>query len=235
MPSAVVFLHGFAGTRRHWSRVIDALPPERFEPIALDLADADPLTPDGVAALVDGGAPESFALVGYSMGGRLALHVALGMAERVTRLVLVSTSAGIEDPGARSARRIADEALADQVESAGIDAFVTRWSQTPLFAGDPSWVRQAVAEDERRCAPDTLARCLRTLGPGAMAPMWERLGEITIPTVVLAGERDGAYVEHAERLASSIAGARMVIVRGSGHRIALEAPVAVAGALGGRG
>jgi len=100
--------------------VIESLPPERFEPITPEIADARPLTPDGIAALVAASTGERFALVGYSMGGRLALHTALAMPERVSRLVLVSTGAGIEDPAARAARRTADETLAESIERGSI-------------------------------------------------------------------------------------------------------------------
>jgi 2-succinyl-6-hydroxy-2,4-cyclohexadiene-1-carboxylate synthase len=233
VPTPIVFLHGFAGTASHWSGVIECLPPERFEPIALDIAAAEPLTPDGVAELVAASTAETFALVGYSMGGRLALHAALAMPERISRLVLVSTSAGISDPHERAARQAADDALAESIEQSSIDSFIERWAATPLFARDPEWVTEAVAADERRCDTAALAACLRTLGQGAMEPMWGRLGELTMPTAILAGERDGVYVAAAERLAGAIRSSRLVLVRGAGHRIALEAPVAVAGALGG--
>jgi 2-succinyl-6-hydroxy-2,4-cyclohexadiene-1-carboxylate synthase len=230
----VVFLHGFAGTPQHFSRVIESLPPERFDPITLRIADAQPLTPDGVAALVGGSTSGGFALVGYSMGGRLALHTALAMPERVTRLVLVSSGAGIEDPAARAARRSADETLARSIEGESIDSFVERWSAVDLFAQDPPWVKDEVAAEERGCDPLTIAACLRGLGQAAFEPMWERLGELSMPTTILAGERDEAYVAAAERMSAAIPNARLIVVRGAGHRLALEAPVAVAGALGGR-
>src|ERR1039458_4989136 len=106
MPIPVVLLPGFAGTARHWDRVIAELPEGRCARVALTLADADPLTPDGVTRLVCGAiAAEPAILVGYSMGGRLALHVALAIPDPIVRLVLVSASAGIEDPRQREARR----------------------------------------------------------------------------------------------------------------------------------
>ena len=182
MPA--VLLHGFAGTGRHWDRVLafglDAVTPT--------LSDADPMTPDGVSTLAAASAPGRFTLAGYSMGGRLALHAALAMPERVERLVLVSASAGIEDPGERRRRREADEAFAAQIERHDIEWFIERWRGVPLFAGDPPSVVDEVARDERRCTPPTLAACLCAFGPGAMAPVWDRLGELTMPVTVLAGE-----------------------------------------------
>ena len=225
MPA--VLLHGFAGTARHWDRVlafgVDAL--------TLTLSDADPLTPDGVAGLAAAAAPGRFTLAGYSMGGRLALHAALAMPERVERLVLISASAGIEDAEERARRRAADEALAVEIDGHEIEWFVERWRAVPLFAGDAPWVVEEVARDERRCAPATLAACLRGFGPGTMAPVWDRLGELTMPVTVLAGERDEQYVAAGRRLAATIGNAELQIVAGAGHRLALEAPAAIATAL----
>jgi 2-succinyl-6-hydroxy-2,4-cyclohexadiene-1-carboxylate synthase len=232
VPTPIVFLHGFAGSPRHWDRVTASLAPRRFEPIALDITTADPLTPDGVTALVAASTPERFIIAGYSMGGRLALHTTLAMADRVARLVLVSASAGIEDPAARAARRVADDTLAESIEHGSIDSFIERWAAVPLFAGDPGWVRDEVALEERRCAPSALAQCLRTLGPGAMEPMWGRLGELRMKVAILAGARDSGYVAAGGRLAAAIADATLTVVPGAGHRLALEAPVAIADALG---
>jgi len=231
MPTSVVFLHGFASTFRHWHRVIASLPEGRFAPITLNLADADPPTPDGVAALVTASTTGPFVLVGYSMGGRLALHAALAMPERITRLVLVSTSAGIEDPAERAARQAADEALAEQIETATIEDFVARWREVALFAQDPQWVAAEMAADERRCTPAALARCLRMLGPAAMEPMWERLPELAMGVAVLAGERDGAYQHHGRRIAAAVPNATFRVIAGAGHRIAIEAPQAIVAAL----
>ena len=231
MPTAVVLLHGFAGTSRHWDRVLAALVPGAVEPIALELAQARTPTPDAVAEMIAARAPRRFALAGYSMGGRLALHAALAMPERVSRLVLLSSTAGIEEDEARAARRAADETLAADIERDGVEAFVERWRRVPLFAGDPPAVHAEVAQDERRCTAASLAASLRGFGPGAMAPMWERLGELAMPVAILAGARDARYAAAARRLAASIPHARLTIVPGAGHRLALEAADAVARAI----
>jgi len=232
VATPVVFLHGFAGTPHHWDRVLASLAPGRFEPIALDIGAAEPLTPDGVAALVAARTPERFILAGYSMGGRLALHTALTFADRVAQLVLVSTSAGIDDRAARAARRAADDTLAASIEQGSIESFIERWRALSLFAGDPDWVQEEVALEERRCTPSLLAQSLRTLGPGAMEPMWGRLGELSMPAAILAGERDSSYVAAGRRLAAAIADATLTVAPRVGHRLALEAPVAIAEALG---
>ncbi len=115
-------------------------PGDRIGTHALDLADADPLTPDGVAALVAIRSPRRFTLAGYSMGGRVALHVALALGERVARLILVSASAGIDDDDARARRRASDEVLGDAIVCNGLEAFIESWRSVPLFAEDPAWV-----------------------------------------------------------------------------------------------
>src|SRR3954465_7629420 len=122
MAETVVLLHGFAGTRHAWDLVADRLDPERYRPLALDLRghgdarDRRPITFDACVADVAAAAPERFVLCGYSLGGRVALHVALAHPERVSRLVMVASTAGIDDPALREERRAADEKLADATE-----------------------------------------------------------------------------------------------------------------------
>jgi 2-succinyl-6-hydroxy-2,4-cyclohexadiene-1-carboxylate synthase len=231
--TALVLLHGFAGTPEHWRRVIAELPAERFDPLPLDIALVEPLTPAGVAAAVAAAAPARFVLAGYSMGARLALHAALAMPERLERLVLVSGTAGIDDARERAERLAADETLAAEVERGGIEDFVARWAAAPLFEGDPEWVRDEVAREQRGCEHAALAACLRGLGSGAMAPMWERLAELRVDVAVLAGERDPRYVELGRRLAAALPRAQLSVVASAGHRLALEAPTAVAAAIAG--
>jgi 2-succinyl-6-hydroxy-2,4-cyclohexadiene-1-carboxylate synthase len=229
----VVFVHGFAATARHWDRVIAAIADDRYAPIPLNVADADPLSADGVTRLVGESTDGRFVLVGYSMGGRLALQTALSIPERIARLVLISTGAGIEDEHERALRRDADERLAKEIEQGSISDFIERWRAVPLFAVDPDWIQAEVAADERRCTPAQLAASLRNLGPGAIAPMWSRLHELAMPVAVLAGEEDGAYADLGRRLAAAIKDARFQSLPGVGHRVALAAPEAVVRALGG--
>jgi 2-succinyl-6-hydroxy-2,4-cyclohexadiene-1-carboxylate synthase len=224
-------LHGFGGTARHWDRVVALTDRERYSPLALELTDAQPLSLAGAIALVAAAAPERFILCGYSMGGRVALHVANALSARVSRLVLVSTSAGIADDGARAERRAADAALAAEIERGSVEDFIARWRELPLFAGDPAWVQELIAEDERRLTPAQLAAMLRAYGAGTLEPLWEGLAALRMPAVVLAGERDAAYGEIGERLAGALPQAGFEVASGAGHRVALEAPEAVVAAL----
>lgn len=239
MAETIVLLHGFSGTHRTWDAVIDRLGLERYRPLAPDLRGhgaAARRRPVSFAACVRdvlGEAPDEFVLAGYSMGGRIAQHVALAAPERVRRLVLISTTAGIEDPAERAARRAADETLALRVERSSIEDFAARWRAQPLFASDPVVVAEAAREDERRNDPRALAASLRGVGTGAMEPLWDRLGALGMPAVVLAGERDAKFTALGERLAATLPGGRLVVVPGAGHALQLEAPDAVAAALAG--
>src|SRR5450432_1708296 len=143
-----------------------------------------------------------FTLAGYSMRGRLALNAALALAPRVQRLVLIGASPGLPDAAERSARRQADERLAEEIESETIEAFAARWAQTPLLADQPAAVRAAVDADRRRNTPAGLAAALRALGTGALPSLWERLPQLLIPVELIVGERDQKFRATAERMAA---------------------------------
>jgi 2-succinyl-6-hydroxy-2,4-cyclohexadiene-1-carboxylate synthase len=234
----VVLLHGFSQTHRAFDGVIAALPVERYRPLAPDLpghgAAGDRRSISFASCIDDlaSTAPASFALCGYSQGGRIALHFALAHPDRVRRLMLISTTAGIEDPAARAARSAADEELAARIEREPLADFVTRWRDQPLFAGEPPAVRAAAVADQLRNTPAGLAAALRGLGTGAMQPVWTRLGELAMPVTVLAGERDEKFTALGRRLAAALPAGRLVLVDGAGHALPLEAPASVARALG---
>jgi len=239
MPENLVLLHGFAGTHRAWDGVIAALAREphaaqRYRPLALDLpghgheADAPrPITFAGCVERVLACAGGRFALCGYSLGGRVAMHVALAAPARVSRLVLVSCSAGIEDARERAARRAADERLARELEREPFEQFIERWRAQPLFAGEPPEAGERARADHRRNRPDALAAALRGLGAGHMSPLWGRLGELLMPVTVVVGERDRQYAALGRRAAAALPHGQLVTLPG-GHGLALESPAALA-------
>jgi 2-succinyl-6-hydroxy-2,4-cyclohexadiene-1-carboxylate synthase len=238
MPATVVLLHGFAGTGRAWDPVVERLDPERYTALAPDLRghgsarDARPISFADVVADVLAAAPPRFALCGYSMGGRIALHVALAAPERVEHLILVATTAGTDAEAERAARRDADERLATFAEAATIEQFADRWVGQPLFAATPPEAARIWREDLLRNDPRALAAVLRGLGAGAMDPLWDRLPGLTMRATVLAGERDGKYVAIAgERLVRRLPNAELVIVPDAGHGLPREAPEAIAAAI----
>lgn len=235
----LVLLHGFTQTGRSWDAVRDALGSQRYTAHAPDLrghgdaARARPVTFDAVTADVLGLVPGPFVLAGYSMGGRIALHVALAAPERVSRLVLVATTAGIVDDAERAARRAADEALAGRMEDQPIAEVARAWGAQPLFATQSAEVRARAHADRLRNDPAALAAALRGVGTGAMAPLWERLGELTMPADVVVGEADDKFRALGERLCAALPDARLTIVPGAGHALPLEAAAAVAAVVSG--
>jgi 2-succinyl-6-hydroxy-2,4-cyclohexadiene-1-carboxylate synthase len=237
VPESVVLLHGFSGTHRAWDGVVRLLDTERYRPLALDLpghgesADAPrPITFAGATEHVLAASPARFALCGYSLGGRIALHVALAAPERVRRLVLVGVNPGIENGAERARRREADRALADDLERAPFEEFIERWRTQPLFAEDPPEVGALAREDQRRNRPEALAAVMRGLGTGEMAPLWDRLPQLEMPVTVLVGRRDAKFRALGQRMVELLPQGKMVVEPG-GHGLPLENPTAVAQAL----
>jgi len=238
MAPNLVLLHGFTHTGASWDQVVAALP-QRYRPLAPDIrghgtaSGVRPVSLAGVVSDVGAVAPEPFALVGYSMGGRLALHVALALAGRVRRLVLIGASPGIADPAARAERRAADDRLAGAVEQMTIEAFAQRWAGTAVLADQPPAVQESVHADRMRNTPAGLAEALRGLGTGALPSLWARLGHLAVPVELVVGERDGKFQAIASEMAAGLPQARVHVVGGAGHAVHLEAPGVVAEVVGG--
>ncbi len=167
--------------------------------------------------------------VGYSMGGRVSLHAALIHPEAVQRLVLIGATAGIDDPGERQARHEADERLADHIEAVGVPSFIDEWLSNPLFAGLTE--ATAMRADRLRNTAADLAASLRATGTGTQASLWDRLGEIECPTLVLVGEHDVKFTQLGQRLVDGITDAELVVVPEAGHSVHLEQPEATVDAI----
>ena len=238
MAADLVLLHGFTHTGASWARTAAALP-ERYRPVAPDLrghGSAGAVRPVSLAAVLGDLAAlpaERFMLAGYSMGGRIALHAALAMPERVGRLVLIGASPGLAAAGERAARAAADEQLASELEASTIEAFARRWAQTPVLAGLPDEVAAEVHADRLRSEPAGLAAALRGLGTGTLPSLWERLGELAMPVTLVVGERDAKFRAIASEMAARLPDAPVVVVPGAGHAVHLEAPEAVAAVIAG--
>jgi 2-succinyl-6-hydroxy-2,4-cyclohexadiene-1-carboxylate synthase len=234
MAPTVLMLHGFTNTGGSWDPVVAALG-ERYRAIAPDIrghgsaSELRPVTLEAVIADLDAVAPDRFTLVGYSQGGRIALHAALALGERVERLVLIGASPGIADPVERAARRAADEALAGEIEASSIEEFAARWAATPMLADQPEEVRAAAHADRLRSTPTGLAAALRGLGTGALPSLWRRLAELPMPVVLIAGERDERFRAIGERMRRETPCSKLIVVAGAGHAVHLEAPEQVAG------
>jgi 2-succinyl-6-hydroxy-2,4-cyclohexadiene-1-carboxylate synthase len=170
--------------------------------------------------------------IGYSLGGRVLLHAALCRPDAVQRVVLIGATAGIEDDSERADRVASDELLASELDATEgnerkLEEFLTRWIGGPLFAGLSEDAACMSARMEN--TGPGLASSLRLCGTGRQEPLWERLGELTMPVLVLAGERDQRFRLLGRRLADAIGdNATFAVVAGSNHACQLERPVETA-------
>lgn len=230
----LILIHGFAQSPASWQPVVQALG-----------AGVDVFVPEirghGTSALVAG--EPSFASVrddlidlwdheqigravlwGYSQGARIALDLALHDPQMIAGLVLESGTAGLENETERDARRIADTGLASWIEQHTPEEFAAHWENQPVFADQSE---QAIAAQRTVRAshdPMALAAALRGLGQAAFDPVWDRLSQITAPTLLLTGSRDTKYTALASRMAEAIPNAHHTVVVGAGHSVHLECP-----------
>ncbi len=173
-------------------------------------------------------------VAGYSMGGRLALHVALQRPGVVPAMLLISTGLGIADTAERAARRAADAELAAGILRDGTEAFIDRWMDHPVAGTGRVAAELRERDRQHRLVhePVGLAAALVGLGPAAHEPLHDRLGELEMPLGWMAGSDDPAYARIAEE-AAALSGGKAVIVDGAGHNLVLEAPDAVGKAIDG--
>jgi 2-succinyl-6-hydroxy-2,4-cyclohexadiene-1-carboxylate synthase len=236
---AALLLHGFTGDRTSWDTVarelalthrvvVPDLPGHgetrvRDTPGRHGMAHTCRLL-ESVAEVL---AIERFTVIGYSMGGRLALYLALEKPRLVERLVLESASPGLAEDSERSVRRASDEELARFIESRPIDAFVDRWEAQQLFATQralPLDVKRRIRNRRLACDRKGLAASLREMGTGAQAWLGDRLGEVAAPVMLIAGERDAKFTAIAREMARSFRDARLSLIPRAGHDVHTEAP-----------
>jgi 2-succinyl-6-hydroxy-2,4-cyclohexadiene-1-carboxylate synthase len=243
---ALLLLHGFTGSGRSWEGgLAEAASDSGFRVIAPDLpghggtawraGGAGPDEPsraaiervaDDLAELLRVLGHDRAHVVGYSMGARVALRLAISHPAHVRSLVLEAPSAGIEDAAERAARRAADDALARALERDGIESFVNAWERTPVLAGEARLgpvTRAALREIRLSHDPAGLAASLRAAGQGAMEPLHGRLAEVTAPTLVVVGADDPVR-DRAAAVAAGVPGARLAVIDGAAHAPHLEAP-----------
>lgn len=228
-PPPLVLAHGFTQSAQAWGPFLDRLAVER--PVrAVDLAGhgGTPVAADLAEAAHRLGRDGGWgAYLGYSLGGRVALHLALTQPDLVTALVLIGAHPGIEDGEERAARRAHDDALADRLEEIGLAAFLDEWLAQPLFAHLPREADQRAARLAND--PAALAATLRTLSTGRQTPLWSRLAALEIPVLYLAGERDERYAAVGRQVVGAIGpNASFAVIPGAGHAAHLEEPLATA-------
>jgi 2-succinyl-6-hydroxy-2,4-cyclohexadiene-1-carboxylate synthase len=219
----VVLIPGFTQTAASWAGVREVLDAS-CDVIAVEVPVRDTFAATARSIGVRG---RRAIYVGYSMGGRLALRLAIDHPELVEGLVLVSTSPGIPDARARAERVASDDALARQVERDGTDAFLASWLAQPLFATVPAGAPGLA--DRHALASAYLAHCLRALGAGAMEPMWDRLRELRVPVGLVTGSLDAKYESIARQMLERISGDVAHVSLDCGHAVPLEQPAVLGG------
>lgn len=225
----LVFAHGFTQTCRSWLPVAEQFVNDH-EVVLVDLPGhgrsshvrADLRLGADLIATVGGEAT----YIGYSMGARFLLHLALAYPHLTRSLALIGGTGGISNDDERNERRVADEALAAEIESGGVEPFLEKWLALPMFATVPEYARNL--DDRATNTAEGLASSLRLAGTGSQLPLWDRVGHITAPTLTMAGELDIKFTALARQLAVAIGGDAMFrSVPGAGHAAHLEHPFGV--------
>ena len=224
----VVLVHGFTQTRNCWGPVATDLVTDHTV-IRID-APGHGRSGEVLAGLRGGGRMIAdqggrATYIGYSMGGRFLLHLALANPELVDGLVLLGATAGIEDPTERAARAEADRAMAARVRELGMLEFIRWWVANPMFRGIPPEHQFLMERMENTV--DGLENSLLQAGTGMQDPTWDKLERLDMPVLVMAGEQDDKYAVLARRMAEAIgSNARLALVPEAGHAAHLERPEA---------
>ncbi len=221
-----VLLHGFTQTSRSWDRYIDLLAPEQSiirvdAPGHANSTSVSADLPTTAHMIVNQCGFGDY--IGYSMGSRLALHIALLCPTSIRRLVLVSGSPGLRSPNERVARVQSDEKLAREILRIGVEKFVAKWLSAPMFAGLVS--TSAEIQDRLRNTAEGLASSLRTCGTGSQQSLWDRLPELSMPVLLLVGENDHKFRQiNSEMENLFTTQTELVIIQNAGHSVHLEQP-----------
>ncbi|MDQ2884737.1 MAG: 2-succinyl-6-hydroxy-2,4-cyclohexadiene-1-carboxylate synthase [Chloroflexota bacterium] len=240
----LVLLQGFTGSARNWESLFADLALPGWRVVALDmLGHGRSSVPDDaarygmehcqediLAVLQELGVQAGEAvLLGYSMGGRIALYTAFSRFFRA--LILESASPGIADVREREQRRSSDNALAAFIEQEGVAPFVERWEKLPLFASQsnlPIAQQEALHRQRLQNQAAGLANSLRGVGTGAQPALSAQLSTLDLPVLLIAGELDAKFCHIARQMARDLPHATLHIVAGAGHTVHLEQPAVFA-------
>lgn len=236
---AVVLLHGFTGSVSTWHETA-ALLQDRYSVIAVDLtghgltaapAEVKRYTMEEQTAdlheLLEKLAVDQPVMIGYSMGGRIALSYAVRYPFSLSALILESSSPGLRTPEERASRRQADNMLAERIEKEGMEWFTDYWQDIPLFHSQKKMPeeRQAKVRRERlHQRKEGLANSLRGIGTGSQPPNWERLPQLALPVCLLTGSEDNKFIEIADEMEKLLPNACRATIKDAGHAIHVEKP-----------
>jgi 2-succinyl-6-hydroxy-2,4-cyclohexadiene-1-carboxylate synthase len=234
-----ILLHGFTGSSQNWHPLLPTLT-SHFQILTLDILghgrSASPPDPTryhiaqvaaDIVALLDQLTDQPAHLLGYSMGGRLALYLAAHYPQRFRSLILESASPGLKTEAERADRRQRDNALADRIERDGLEAFVDFWESLALWDSQEQLsadIRANLRQQRLQNNPMGLTNSLRGMGTGAQPSLWEKLAEISVPVLLLTGELDYKFCGIGEEMASLLPQAKHHTISGAGHTIHLEKP-----------
>ncbi len=234
----LVLLHGFTGSAATWAGQVEVFAGQH-DVIAVELlghgATDSPFDPErytmaralaDLSLLLDYLGLGAVALLGYSMGGRVALAFAATSPQRVGRLILESASPGLRSADERRARAASDAELADRLERDGLTAFVDHWENLPLFATQrrlPEALRARVRAERLAGSAVGLANSLRGLSTGRQPSYWDALPRLSMPVLLIAGMLDAKYRQIARAMQAKLPDATLELVPNVGHTVHLEA------------
>ena len=237
--SPLILLHGFTGSSTNWLEFLEPFA-EHFKVVLIDLPGHGrsasppnsnrytlPSVSHDLVAIIQALRLPAVNLLGYSMGGRLALYMALQHPSYVQSLMLESASPGLQSSAQRQLRRESDNQLASEIEESGIATFVHRWQQLPLFATQqilPAEQKARLYQQRLDNSAPGLANSLRGMGTGWQPSLWSELWSIHLPVLILAGGLDKKYEHIARQMTASIPSSTLKIIAGAGHNIHLEKP-----------
>ncbi|WP_107839841.1 2-succinyl-6-hydroxy-2,4-cyclohexadiene-1-carboxylate synthase [Metasolibacillus meyeri] len=235
LSPTLVCLHGFTGSANTWQPLANEVP---VRLVAIDLMghgatdapdDVVYYTMDAQLEILDKLFKQlglhSFILLGYSLGGRVALSYAVHYPKKIQHLILESASPGLEKTEERLTRQEADNQLAQSIEQNGLKAFVEKWETIPLFASQkqlPKAVQQTLREERLQQREIGLANSLRGIGTGVMPPLWNRLHQLKMPVTLITGQLDTKFVAIAESMRERIQQVEHRTINGVGHAIHVE-------------
>lgn len=235
----IVCLHGFTGSTATWKDLAARLKNDA-QVITIDLmGHGQTDSPETIEAytmdrqllileaLFDHLQITSFTLLGYSMGGRIALSYALAYPQRVNRLLLESASPGLKLAEERAARRKNDALLAERIEREGMANFVGFWENIPLFASQkrlPEAVQQQIRLERQSQGPEGLANSLKGIGTGSQPSNWDKLSTLTLPVLLITGALDKKFVLISREMKKQLPNSKQIIVEDVGHAIHVENP-----------
>jgi 2-succinyl-6-hydroxy-2,4-cyclohexadiene-1-carboxylate synthase len=245
MNHTLVLLHGFTGSPASFESLSAELPNRKIvAPALLGHADA-PLTSrswdqeiDRLADILRADAERGpIRLVGYSMGGRIALGLLARHPSIASSAVLIGASPGIADENEREARRKQDELRARMIDSEGLSTFIEAWEREPIFQTQRALPPEVQAKHRAIRLSHLgkgLAASLRVLGQGVMPNLWPVLREIDRPVTLVVGSEDSKLRHVATRMGAELPRSRLIVVPGVGHDVVLEAPSVLAQIISGK-